>query len=745
MKSLFTTTTFIFSILLVGCETPADSFERRNSNDPLSKAYEGGAVTGLQVIADASGIITLNWPESNSIVTKNVVEKSLGDSLNFQAITELGPKVLQFSDSTREVRKNTYYRLSSFIEIDGEEDILYGRSQTVLEFGEILDETFEFLSESNSLQIAWITDVPFYTHFIISSENMISEQQERTVKITADQIEHLFVDPLLDIDFETRNYTITGIIEHEEIEEVIIKKEISFDAKSFFQPKNLEINFLNEQNWEITWDYAPFFATEVELIRTYDDFEVGIFSRPPDKNFYVDSLIIEDTSENYIANRFRKYQLRFINGTTGNSSIQIENFALIDIQISIINNSGINQNDPNSITIYWDLSGEDKDQIVEFVIEKENPLEPGEFQEIERVDGGGNFEYTDINVSESDDPTYRVRTITSRPSDKIKHTFSHDYQLDYSFDTGMNYVTSMEVSSDKKYLAAVSFWSEDGINTWKNEGNPILITDIESRESVASIHIPFESISDFKISPDEEFIYFVVQPEGDIYKAEFPSGHNIEKVIEDTFRVMNFDISNDGTFLIGHGGRGDVKRWNLNSYEADFQFAETMTPAFYSYKNIAISPDGNVIAGNNGSSFIIDAKNGSILQYLEPWTTASLSDLQFSTDGNFYAFVTSFWTTEIYSTTNWERTRRLFPGSRSDFHPEKSSILLSGYEWTITYDLETNNIIDIISDQNGDRPYTNYMNKITYIDDDRIATVAGKGTIQIWKKKDTPRRWKRAL
>jgi hypothetical protein len=739
----------------LGCETPSDSFERTNSNDPLSQTYQGGTVTGLEAIADSSGIITLKWPEPNGVVTKHVIEKSLGDSLNFQPISELDSDVLQFSDSTREVRKQTYYRLSSFIEIEGEDDILYGRSKTMLEFGVIQPDSFEYLTDSKSLELSWRTDVPFFTHFIITSQNVLTEEQEYSVRIPAGQTKHTFIDPLLDIDFETRNYTIKGILKNNELEETINEEEISFSPDFFFRPRNVKINFLDEKNWEITWDNTPFFATEVEIVRSYENqygsFEFEFNKLPDGNGSYVDSLIIENTSDEYLANRFRKYQLRFLNRSTGNSSRTSTVYAVLDVEPRINYESSISQNNPNSFTLNWDVIGADGDKVAEFIIEKENPNDPGTFQEIGRVNGDATFQYTDTNVSELDDPNYRVRTIVSRPSNTLKLTYSSDYQLDYSFETGMNNVTSIEAGIDKKYLAAVSFRSDGDNYFYTGIENPILITDIELKQKIAEIKVPSESISGFHISPDYKFIYFAVPTEGSIYKADFPSGNNLEKIIDDAFLssganfsgVYHIDVSSDGSFIIGTGGRGFVKRWDLNTSETDFVFAEYNTPTRYTYKNIAISPDGNIIAGNNGLSYIMDSDNGSV-QYFEQWTPANLTDLQFSADGNFYSFST-FSNTEVYSTANWERVQRLFPGSRSDFHPERSRLLLSNYEWTYTYDLETQSIIDIISDQNGDQPQTSTGNKITYLDDDKIATVAGTGTIQIWKKRDTPRRWKRAF
>jgi len=726
------------SAMFAGCDSPTDTFERLNKNDPLSPAFSGGTVKDLQASAGSSSVIAIRWPESERIVTKNVLEKSLGDSLSFTPIAELKPDILQYSDSTREVRKDTFYRLLSYVELEGEEDVLYGKTQAKLEFGEISNETFEFLSESNRLQLSWRTDVPFYTHFIISSENVLTEDQENSVKIPAGKIDYEFKDPLLDIDFDTRKYTITGIIEYDGVEEQVVETSLTFDAKEFFKPENLEINILNEQDWEISWDEAPFFATEIELIRkTSHEFEDVIMNLPAESTTYLDSFIFDD-AQNPIVNQSRKYLLRFL--TENGKSESIDKFDDIHIRQPIIAFSNITQLDPNSLTIFGGVHRDDRDLIRKYIIEKQHSVIPDRYVEIARIEGGNNFEFTDTNVNSTMDPVYRVRTITSYPSEPATFTYSHDYNLDYSFNTGMDYVTSLEVSSGKKYLAAVSFRS--------GEGNSVLVTDIESQQTVSEISIPAEQISDIQISKNDEKIYFAVPTEMAIYKSDFPGGENIEKIIDDAYvnttAVFNIDISADGSFLVGTGGRGFVKKWNLETYEAEFIFAEYSTPTFYTYKNIAISPGGDFILGNNGLPFILNAEIGTVVETL-PWVSQNVTDHQFSKDGNYIAFVSGFHSTHIYSTESWKAIDFLNTGQRADFHPEKPVLVLSGRNIVYTYDVENSNIKDIISNQlNRDRPNHSKYNKIEFIDDKGVATITGGGTVQIWRKDGNQRRWKNA-
>ncbi|NBC25336.1 MAG: hypothetical protein GVY08_00605 [Bacteroidetes bacterium] len=694
-------------------------------------------MAGLTVYADTSGAITVKWGKLDETVAKNVLEKSLGDSLNFEKIAELEPDVRQYIDTTRDVRKDTYYRISSYLEMDEGVHKLYGSSQAKLEFGEISDTNYRFLDQDNRLELSWKTDVPLFTHFVISSENVITEEQEKSVKIQADGIDNRYVDPLLDIDFETRKYIITGIIEHSGTpQEEVADASISFSAVSNFQPENLEIEILNEQDWQISWENNAFFATEVEVTRTNTEGDI-IFNLPPGTTSFVDSLIVDDSRDSY-ANRFRRYGIRFLTDT--GSSLQVDDSDQVEIDQPVIAISNIKQNDPNSLTIYWAPFGNDKELIKEYIIEKSHVYNPDRFVEIARVKTDAPRQYTVTNVNEEEDPIYRVRTVTSYPSEPASFTYSHDYEMDYSFTTGMNYVTSMEVSSDKRYLAAVSFREE--------LGNSILVTDIESEQPVSEITIPSQQISDIKISPDDSSIYFAVPTDEAIYKADFPSGNNIEKIIDNArvnlANVFHIDISPDELFLIGTGGQGFVKRWDLNSYDIDFIFADYNTPTFYLYKNIAISPDGSLIGGNNGSNYMMDSQNGTILEYV-PSGSANTTDLQFSGGGNYFTFTSGFQSTSILSTESWEVTDWVEGGRRADFHPEDPVMVLAGRNSVFTYDLDTSAIGDIISDDNGSRAFARFENSIIHIDDDRIGTVGGGNSIQIWKKKGTQRRWKNVL
>ena len=660
----------------------------------------------------------------------------MGDSLSFVPIGELEPSATSYIDDSGDVQLDTYYRLSSYMVLDEIGEVLYGKTETRLEFGALSDIQFEYQEETNQMRLTWSTDVPFFTHFIISSENILTEQQEKSVKIEAGTLDHIFNDPLLDINFDDRVYTVTGIIEHEEGDDEVAKTDGAFDVASYFKPRNVELNILNEQDWQVTWENKAFFSTDVELVRltSADDVDINL---PSDAVSYTDSMLLDDTRYSQI-NLMRRYSLRFLSGNSKSDQVVVDDFIVLDRPLIAISNTP--QTDPNSLTIYGTGFGEDRELIKQYIIEKPHPFLPDRFVEVGRADGGRNFQFTDTDVSEGENPVYRVRTITSIPSRTMTYAYSHDYNLDYEFDTGLFQVTSLELSSNNRYLAATTFWED--------LGNTVVIHDLENQQAIGEISIPKHEITDIKISADHQSIYMAVPTDQAIYKAEFPSGINVQKVIDDAVvnstPVLNITLSPDNSFILGTGGRGFVKRWNLETLNPEFIFARYNTPTSYPYKNVAISPDGQSILTNNGLPQQLDASDGSIMDTL-PWVDEYVLDHQYSYDGRYMAFVSGVLRPNIFERETLNRTVLSGKGHRADFHPTKNILVIASRSSVYTYDVETSIMMDVISSSDGNLPYHETRDKLRYIDDDRVATVSDRSTIQIWKKSSIRQRWKQVI
>ncbi len=710
------------------CDSPTRSFNNSNVNDPLSPRFKPGTNTDLQVLADSTGIITISWPEQSEIATKLILEKSLGDALSYSPIAELSPETLVFRDSSLVVRQDTYYRLSSWAGLSERDEVLIESSQAKLDIGGLFNLELEFVEEENNIILSWQTTFPLFTHFVISSDNILNEQDENTVRIEAEGVHHSFTDPLLDIDFEIRSYTVTAVIEHDETEEEISEAGISFDVRDFFRPKGLRVNFLNETDWTVSWRNAPFFATNIEVIRQKNGKPDVIHLLPPETESLIDSLFIRRPNQ---TNEFRTYLIRFLTDNLASEQVTVSRG--LSVPRPVINLTGITEDDPASFKLSWDTPG--ANLVQEYIIEKSSPPNSQNFVEVGRVSWDVS-EFTDTTADPDQPQTYRVRSLTSFPSDAATFVYSNNYEIEYAFPSQMFDVTSMESSSDGRFLVYVSFIGNSAYS------NSIRIHDLNARQEFASINIPGHRISDFKLSPDEQYIYFNVGTEGAIYRADFPSGNNVEKIIDDAnngaARALRIDVSRDGSFIVAGGGAAFVKRWNLDTFELDFlyQYQGSNSTSFPS-KNISISPDGSLIAYGGSPPFILDAQSGELLEVITGATTANMADYLFSEDGNYFAYVDILSTSlgMVHSTQDWQRTEIIRSAVRIDFHPEDPILLIAGNYRTYTYNVETSQIVDVISNETGGGFRPSYTSPPHYIDENRVALLRFTDKmIYIWKK-----------
>ena len=710
------------------CDSPTRPFNNTNVNDPLSPSFKPGTNTDLQVLADSTGVITISWPEQSDIASKLILEKSLGDSLSFSPIAELSPETFVFLDSTLVVRQNTYYRLSSLADVSEGDEVLIESSQAKLDIGELFNLELEFVEEENTIRLSWQTSFPLFTHFLISSNKILSEHDEKTVRIEAEGINHNFTDPLLDIDFDTRSYTVTAVIEHDETEEEILEAGISFDVKTFFRPQGARIDVLNERDWKVMWRNPPFFATNVEIIRQKTGKPDVVHLLSPESDSFVDSLFIRQPDQ---SNEIRRYLIRYLTDELATEQITIS--YVLTLQPPIIDLSGSIQDDPSSFKLSWETPGSSANLVKEYVIER--PVSPNSqnFVEVGRVSGDVK-EFTDIITDPDQARTYRVRSLTSFPSDAATFVYSNNYDINYAFPSQMFDVTSMETTSDKRFLVYVSFIG--------STGNSIRIHDLNGRNEFASISIPGHRISDFKLSPDEQHIYFIATTEGAIYRADFPSGDNVEMFFGDanngSANVLRIDVSRDGSFIVGGGGAAFVKRWNLDTFELDFLYEyQGNNSTTYPSKNISISPDGSLIAYGGSPPFILDAQTGELLEIITGATTPNMADYLFSEDGNYFSYVDILSTSlgMVHSTQDWQRTETIRNANRIDFHPEDPILLIAGNIRAYTYNVETSQIIDVISNANGNGFSPYYSSPPHYIDENKVALFNySNKMLYIWEK-----------
>lgn len=722
MKTYSAIALIIITGIVAACDSPTRPFNNTNANDPLSPNFRPSEGEKLFVSADTTGNVTIVWPEQDEFADHLILEKSLGDSLNFVRLAEFGPSTERYVDSSGVFLPETIYRLTSWKGRPENNGIKISSSQSAnLDIGEMFNLQNEYLDEENMLLLSWQTTYPFFTHFEISSVYAVAEDGENTVRIEADGISHSYKLPLPGLEFEVREYTVTAIIDHEDSNLEISELSTSFDAKSFFSPKRFRIVLQNEVEWDVRWEESPSFVTGIELTRVGNGHNDIVIDLPAEAVSYLDEFFIRPPIN---SPQVREYELRFLAENSTSQTVSVSRGLLIPAPE--INRAISGQNDPNSLKISWDIAAPGRTLTREFIIERSTG---GGFSQIGTVSADV-FEFVDTNTNAEQVFTYRVRTLSSAYSNGETYKFTNFYTPEYTFQAQSAFITSIATSNDNRYMVLAS----DG----GSEGNTIKIQDIVNRETVASISIPSHRISDFALSPDNEHIYFIARTQNRIYRADFPSGNNLEAVItnagNNNSQLHKIDISSDGSFMMGIGFNF-IKRWNLQTFQQEYIASFDAGATTYPARNFSISPDG-AFAGL--AQYIFDASNGQLIHTLQT-TTANSADGHFSDDGQYYAYVDILGTWNnrayVYSTNNWQFQEVLVQGNRLSFHPTEPRLLIAGTFRSFTYDLQNSVVDDIIVNTNNVGIGLSGFDANHFIDDKRVAGIrGGTTTVHIWRK-----------
>jgi hypothetical protein len=594
-KFVLSSFVLILSALLFisGCSNPTGDFSRNNPNDPLSDNFQERNVPGVSAEINSSGLIVINWWELSYSADIFLIEKSLGDSTSFEEIGRVDSDATQFTDNSGVVRGITFYRVSSIIN-DGEEEFIVGRDMEQLQFGELKNFSTEFLEAEKQLKISLEAEHPLFTHFRIISDKNISGVEGEPIQFESGETDNFFVDELSDITFSERRYLIEALIIGEGFEDVILQDEFSFNPGEYFFPGNLTVTPVNEIEWEINWEDEAFFADGYLLTKTVGG-DIIEFELPGDITSFTDTTIVVTEYTTPIDNQSRLYSIRFIdkNGDTSQPFNRTSSLYINGPIISLIGGS----NFENSINIDWMGVDQAAHSVLIERAEQED-FRPLEFEIIAEVEPNQDS-YTDFNVDSDKTYHYRVRTLTSSVHNNVAVAYQEMYDVTSSITWDISFPARIESTSDGRFIA----WTEGAGSAYtikifdllNNQNHSEIVTDVPVR------------ITDIKITPDEEFIYFAAPEVRAIYRAEFPSGNNITLVIENTdpsqdqfgFGIGNIDISPDGNLLAGTGGIGHFAMYARQDYSKLYTYSESGSHSAVLNINLAFSPVDDLIAINS--------------------------------------------------------------------------------------------------------------------------------------------------
>lgn len=252
--------------LLISCST-APNFERDNVNDPGSKAF-GPDVGNLIITIDFSKNVLLEWNDMSDFDDGFIIQKSYNDSTSFFNLDTLSANSTSYTDSTKKLASDTFYRIRSFSQ---ESDSLGSTEILKLDFAPLKSISAPDVP-GNEVSAYWEPNSSGYADSYlmekrIENNNWVSlDTLDKSVKsFTFTETANLFnidfrITPLI-LDFKgvlsrVNSYSVEGIA-------------INF-------PKILTINQINEANIESRWengslyDYSYIVYTQVVENRCCD-------------------------------------------------------------------------------------------------------------------------------------------------------------------------------------------------------------------------------------------------------------------------------------------------------------------------------------------------------------------------------------------------------------------------------------------------------------------------------------------
>ena len=631
-------------LLLSGCDNPTSEFVRNNPNDPRSENFQLRNVPGLSAEIKSNGSIEINWWELTAYsVDQFIIEKSLGDSTSFEEIGRVDTETTQFNDESQAVRGDTYYRVSSVIEKNNREYII-GTQSTQLEFGELTFST-DYLVDEKRLIVNIETEHPLFTHFRIRSGKNISGEEGEPILFQSGQIENHFIDELTDITFSSRLYSVEALIIGNGFEDIALETEYSFNPGQLFVLEDLRISISNERDWILEWDDNVFFADSYRITKTVGGDVVEIMV-PGDLSTYTDTTIIVTERTTPVNNQSREYRIEVFDEMGGQSNMLSRSFGH-QIQAPIIDTESGN-NLENSVS--FELYNIDTDA-VQLIIERaeQEDFSPLDFEIIATLDPS-QTSFTDDDVETNKTYHYRVRTLTSSVYSNVAFAYQEIYDVTASFGWNISSPARIESTSDGRFIA----WLEQ-----TGPGHVIRVYDLLSNQFHGDISTNVSvRMNDIKLTPDEEFIYFSAPDERAIYRAEFPSGDNIVRVIENTdasndqfgFGIGNIAISPDGSFIAGTGGIGHFAIYDRNDYSRLYTYSETGFHSAVLNINLAFSPVDNLIAINSNNQLTLHNIADGSLEMSFPAEVSS-DQIGFSHDGT-YVYTRDFGYAQLYNVNN---------------------------------------------------------------------------------------------
>lgn len=695
--------------LMIACERPTDNFERSNHRDPNSNDYIPGSASQLDITSDNQGIVTITWSDTAQFEDGFIIEKSLTDTTSYQEIGRVDANVTVFRDSSKMVRKNTYYRVTSFL--TGEDSIekfqpAVGKLPTL---GRLLSLETEYRTDSNSLVISWDENSAFKTGFYLEREQENDSTFTVVKKLKSE--EHQFVDELSDISFNDRTYRLRMVLEGEDFEDTIDESITTFDARIFY-PSDLNITISSEQSVEVSWADNSYFEDGFRIYRKSAD--------TSDEFILVDELSANSTNfqDNFNLKTENFYTYKVAGYTATSESAEPVQRRYFSIPTPSFIHDEISNTNNSAITLNWEIS--DESFVTEFILEQKNATDES-WDEIARVDKSTrSFTVTDVDTASA--YTYRIRTVSSHYSANLELYYKNLFTMTRRSQAFDDPVRFLEFSLDGKYLAAATY-----------DGTLLKLWNLETGYTVKYINVPL-LINSLSISPDSEKIAVASMQYNKVIVYDIASESPIAEFSFDG--VQDVEFGSNSNHLFATAQHGIARKWDVTNGEMEFEYNGEGT--IFGHHEIAVSSSRNLVAisDRDFGIKILDSEDGTLLRMLGYDGYTAWYKLKFSPEGDRLAFEYEHYN-YVMDLDNWsimdESGNRRF--LYSDLKPGSDLMVGANREEVFIKNFSTNEMINKFTVQE-------YVRDIEYSPDGEMIAIGFYSGYKEYWEEDNTKAWK---
>jgi len=729
MKKKLGAILILFFCLFLSCERPTDSFERNNVKDPLHQDFENDIINSLDITFDTEGIITVRWTETANFEDGFIIEKSLSDSTSFLEIGRVGENVNSFQDSSRQVREDTFYKVTPYMVRDDDVKRFKSFTRKMTTIGTITEFEYQYNSDSKSLDLNWKTNSPFISKFRVEYRTESEEKFKVLQELDPDQFQ--LTDDLSDIAFENREYKLGILLIGDNYEEEFDQKIKVFHT-DIFDPSELTLEIEDEQAISVSWKDNSYFEDGFKLYRSFTQFEGDyelIAELGENETFYRDKLDL-------VNGRTYRYKIHgYLNDSNSNS---LAGYTIHSIPKPYLFNDRYSNINSHSIKLNWDIDSEKLP--VEFILEKKVHLQDSSWEVIGTFDKGIKS-FTDTAIDPLKSYRYRLKTISSAYSNELPLSYRNLYNKIAELNNHSRGISDLAFSPDGNYLASSSNvalgYGDTYVNVW----------DLNSMDTYSRVDFHERPITSVHFSSDGMMLASGSWFDNTVNVYSFPEG----ELIQSFSGVVAYDVkfSPDNNYIASTGGFGSVMKWNIETGELIFFYQGNGSPTSTPH-SLKFKPDGSEIAVDDRGLVILNANTGEQVVKLYNSFTRNEShpnNIGYSHDGSKIVF--TFLRMDVYDTNNWSllftvpnigiyldnRHGKHYP----TFHPFDNTIVAAAGSRKINFrNIENGEILNRLS-------VSKNMTFFTYSPDgSSVAIGFDDSSIEIWKE-STQRGWKELI